>query len=127
VNLSEATFVDAISEECCRDRVESEAESVAGELDPLDLRASASMLSGKMCQLFPRTMRQRLANLSAGKTPGRSFPRSERAFPTNLVFPLSVFLPFAFLPYQSELRHSSRVFSDSRALTPRRCVPTKTV
>jgi hypothetical protein len=40
-------------------------------------------------------------------------------FPTDLVCTLNVFLHFAFLPYPSELRYSSRVFSDSRALNSR--------
>jgi len=70
LGICQATFVDAIGEECCRDRAESEAEFVAENAYPLDLRAPASMLGANVRQLFPQTMRQRSQISPPAKRPG---------------------------------------------------------
>jgi hypothetical protein len=51
---------------------------------------------------------------------------SDLTFATDSVFALNLLLDFAFLPYLSELSHSSPVFSESCAPSFRRCVLTQT-
>jgi len=90
VNLSEATFVDAIRRGVLSwPGSNRKPNSAPRALGPLDLRASASMLGAKMRELSPRTMRPALANLSASKTPWRVTVRTFRPQVRLRIFPRS--------------------------------------
>jgi hypothetical protein len=68
---------------------------------------------------FQKKRRQSLesADLTSRRRVGPGFVS---AFPSDLVCTLNVFLHFALLPYMSEPRRLSRVFSDSRVFRCRR-------